>query len=344
MIVKNQDFVDLILQSLEMDGYGEKSSTRLQVMTDKARETTEKIFNKKIYLRGLIEISNECQNNCYYCGIRRNNTRIQRYRLTEAEILDSVHIGKMLGFHTYVLQGGEGVWSDVELQSILRKIKEIQPSCAVTLSLGERSWESFQLLKKSGADRYLLRHETCNEKLYRSLHPRSMSLSKRLQSLKDLKELHFQVGSGFMIGVPGQTPQHIVEDLRFLKALEPAMIGIGPYVSHHDTPFRNCPNGSVDQTIILISILRLMFPKANIPATTSLQTLAKDGRSRAILAGANVFMPNLTPAKYRKEYSLYDNKACFEMEAAENLIDLKREIEKIGNQVDMGRGDYQGNV
>lgn len=314
-----------------------------EAVFEKARAMTDLHFHKKIYVRGLIEFTNHCHNNCYYCGIRRDNDEVERYRITPEELEAAVAVGAEAGFQTFVLQGGEDAYfTDERLADWVRRIKKIQPSCAITLSVGERSMESYARLKEAGADRFLLRHETYDPAHYKKLHPKEMDQQKRMKCLMDLKALGYQVGSGFMVGSPYQTIENLVEDFMFLQEFQPAMIGIGPYVRHHATPFRDFENGSVELTAMCIAILRLLFPTANIPSTTAMQTLAEDGRNRGILAGANVFMPNLSPPRVRKSYALYDNKAAFALEAAENLRDLKEQIAELGYEIVMSRGDFTG--
>lgn len=314
-----------------------------EAVFEKARAVSDRHFHKKIYVRGLIEFSNYCHNNCYYCGIRRGNDEVDRYRLTTEEMEAAVAVGAQAGFQTFVLQGGEDAYfTDERLAEWLRRIKRIQPGCAITLSVGERSRQSYARLKEAGADRFLLRHETYDSEHYKKLHPKEMDRERRLACLNELKALGYQVGSGFMVGSPYQSTENLVEDFMFLQKLQPAMIGIGPYVRHHATPFRDFENGSVELTAMCIAILRLLFPTANIPSTTAMQTLAADGRNRGILAGANVFMPNLSPPRVRESYALYDNKAAFALEAAENLRDLKAQIAELGYEIVMSRGDFKG--
>ena len=314
-----------------------------EAVFEKARAVADRHFHKKIYVRGLIEFTNYCHNNCYYCGIRRGNDEVDRYRLTTEEMEAAVAVGAQAGFQTFVLQGGEDAYfTDERLADWLRRIKRIQPGCAITLSVGERSRQSYARLKEAGADRFLLRHETYDSEHYKKLHPKEMDRERRLACLNELKALGYQVGSGFMVGSPYQSTENLVEDFMFLQKLQPAMIGIGPYVRHHATPFRDFENGSVELTAMCIAILRLLFPTANIPSTTAMQTLAADGRNRGILAGANVFMPNLSPPRVRESYALYDNKAAFALEAAENLRDLKAQIAELGYEIVMSRGDFKG--
>ncbi len=311
-----------------------------QLLAEKADAVRKAYYGTEVYVRGLIEISNYCKNDCYYCGIRRSNGKAQRYRLTEGEILDCCRKGWALGFRTFVLQGGEDPWyTDERICSIVRHIKEEFPECAVTLSIGEKSRESYAAYRAAGADRYLLRHETANTAHYGQLHPASMSLDNRKRCLYDLKALGYQVGAGFMVGAPYQTPSHILEDLRFLQALHPDMIGIGPYITHADTPFCGMASGGLHETLRLLSILRLMFPYALIPATTALGTIHPQGRELGMKAGANVAMPNLSPAAVREKYTLYDNKLCTGSGAAEALSDLSQRMESVGYQVVSARGD-----
>lgn len=309
----------------------------------RARQLRSMHYGNKVYIRGLIEFTNYCRNGCFYCGINSACKTVKRYRLTKDEILECCMNGYDLGFRTFVLQGGEDAYfTDDILVDIISKIKENYPDCAVTLSIGERSYESYKRLKEAGADRYLLRHETANGEHYKMLHPDNMSLENRKQCLFNLKELGFQVGAGFMVGTPGQTAWQLADDLEFLKELEPHMIGIGPFIPHHDTIFASEGQGSVELTLYLLSILRIMFPKVLLPATTALGTVRYDGRERGILAGANVVMPNLSPLNHRKDYSLYDNKICTGEETAECIECLRKRMEKIGYKVVVDRGDYMG--
>lgn len=299
-------------------------------------------YNTHVYIRGLIEISNYCKNDCYYCGIRRSNKNADRYRLTKEQIMECCSIGYALGFRTFVLQGGEdGQFTDDLVCDIIKSIKDHHPDCAVTLSLGEKPYSSYKTFYDAGADRYLLRHETACEEHYNKLHPSSMTLSNRKDCLFNLKEIGFQTGSGFMVGSPYQTIDNIIADLRFLQELQPEMIGIGPYITHKDTPFNNMPSGSLELTLKLIAILRMMFPKALIPATTALGTMVQGGREMGIQAGANVVMPNLSPVNTRKLYDIYDNKLCTDEEAAESLDKLKESMNKIGYEIVIDRGDYK---
>lgn len=300
------------------------------------------VYGTDVYLRGLIELSNVCKNDCYYCGIRAGNSKVDRYRLAADDILECTRAGYTLGYRTFVLQGGEDpALTDDFLTSVVRQIKNEHPDCAVTLSVGERSRDSYAALREAGTDRYLLRHETASDGHYRKLHPASMSLAERKKCLWTLKDLGYQVGSGFMVGSPWQKTDNLVADIRFLQELQPDMIGIGPFLRHADTPFSEFPNGSLEMTLRLISILRLMFPYALIPATTALGTIHPIGRERGLAAGANVVMPNLSPVDVRKLYTLYDNKICTGEEAAECRECLEHRITAAGYEVVVDAGDVR---
>lgn len=305
-----------------------------------ARKAVEPYYGNNVYIRGLIEFTNYCKNDCYYCGIRKSNGKVSRYRLTKEEILECAAAGNQLGFRTFVLQGGEdGFFGDELVAEIVSSLKQAHPDCAVTLSIGEHSRETYKLWREAGADRYLLRHETADEKHYRKLHPDSLSLENRKRCLFDLKELGYQVGSGFMVGSPGQTVECLVKDLSFLQELKPDMIGIGPFIPHKDTPFGKEQAGDLSMTLMLLSVLRLLFPAVLLPATTALGTLHPNGRELGILAGANVVMPNLSPVSVRKKYELYDNKICTGEEAAECAGCLAGRINSIGYRIVECRGD-----
>jgi len=311
-----------------------------ELLAARAGAVREKIYGKAVYVRGLIEFSNICRNDCYYCGIRKSNAKVDRYRLTGQEILDCVREGYGLGFRTFVLQGGEDNWFTKErMASLIRQIKEGYPDCVVTLSLGERTREEYECWRRAGADRYLLRHETADEEHYGKLHPSEMSLAVRKMCLYDLKFLGYQVGAGFMVGSPGQTADCLAKDLLFLKELRPHMVGIGPFVPHHDTRFAREKAGSVELTLFLLSVIRILLPKVLLPATTALGTMDPQGREKGLQAGANVVMPNLSPQKNRKQYELYDNKICTGEEAAECLECLARRVEQAGYHLCSGRGD-----
>ena len=315
-------------------------SSAAELLRRYADETRQKSYGKKVFLRGLIEVSSYCRNDCLYCGIRRSNKEADRYRLSREEIMSCCENGYGLGFRTFVMQGGEdSFFTDDFMCSVISEIKEKYPDCAVTLSLGERSYDSYKRMKEAGADRYLLRHEAASEELYSKLHPAEMSLAHRKECLFQLRELGYQVGAGFMVGAPHQTTDHIIADLRFLQELRPQMIGIGPFVPHHNTPFAEESGGTLTLTLRLLGILRLMFPKVLMPATTALGTIAPNGRELGLKTGCNVVMPNLSPVKVRKKYDLYDNKICTGEEAAECRGCLQRRIESAGYEVSAERGD-----
>jgi biotin synthase len=307
---------------------------------DKARSLREQIYGKGVFTRGLIEFTNYCKNDCRYCGIRRSNSHADRYRLTKEEILDCCRQGYELGFRTFVLQGGEdGYYTDEKMVEIIRAIKEAYPECALTLSIGEKTKESYQQYFDAGADRFLLRHETADACHYQTLHPEELSLEHRMQCLWDLKEIGYQVGCGFMVGSPGQTAATLAKDMKFIEALQPDMVGIGPFVPHHDTPFAKEKGGTVAQTLYLLSLLRLLKPNLLLPATTALGTIDPRGREKGILAGGNVVMPNLSPTTVRKKYELYDNKICTGDEAAECRNCLNNRMQSIGYELVIDRGD-----
>ncbi|MDR2353888.1 MAG: [FeFe] hydrogenase H-cluster radical SAM maturase HydE, partial [Deltaproteobacteria bacterium] len=309
----------------------------------KARETRDRVFHKEIFLRGLLEFSSYCKNDCLYCGIRRSNLNAERYRLSLEEILECCHEGYSLGFRTFVLQSGEDPhFTDKYLAEIVSALKNSFPDTAITLSVGERSPSAYALWKKAGADRYLLRHETRNPLHYQKLHPASMSLQNRLDCLRTLKDLGYQVGCGFMVGSPYQTTEHLADDLLFIKELKPHMVGIGPFIPHHDTPFKDFAAGSVELTLYLLGIIRLLEPKVLLPATTALGTLDDLGREKGVLSGANVIMPILTPASVRKKYLLYDNKICIGDKAQLCRFCVERRMDNIGYNINVSRGDYPG--
>ncbi len=330
--------------SLTLDQYEALITARDQEAADLlaqlARTAREAVYGTAVYTRGLIEISNICKNDCLYCGIRGSNANCDRYRLTPEGILACCEEGYALGFRTFVLQGGEdGYFTDQVLCPLIREIKSRYPDCAVTLSLGERSRESYQRLFDAGADRYLLRHETADEAHYRSLHPPAMSFARRMECLRDLKEIGYQVGCGFMVGSPGQTPAMLAKDLKFIEEFQPDMCGIGPFIPHRDTPFRASPPGNVALTCYLLSIIRLISPAILLPATTALGTIHPSGREMGVLAGANVVMPNLSPMAVRKKYALYDNKICTGEESAQCRGCLSARMESVGYSLVTHRGD-----
>ena len=306
-----------------------------------ARQVRERTYGNRVFIRGLIEFTNYCKNDCYYCGIRRSNKKAARYRLTKEDILDCCRQGYELGFRTFVLQGGEdGYFTAERLTELIREIKNGYPDCALTLSVGEKKEEEYRAFREAGADRYLLRHETADPDHYRILHPEPLSLENRKHCLFLLKKLGFQTGAGFMVGSPGQTPETLAEDFLFLKKLDPEMVGIGPFISHGDTPFREQPDGTMEDTLFYLALLRLMLPRVLLPATTALGTIHPSGREKGILSGANVVMPNLSPLSVRKKYMLYDGKISTGDEAAEGVKNLKKRMEAIGCQIVTDRGDY----
>lgn len=309
----------------------------------RALAVRERAYGRDVYIRGLIEFTNYCRNDCYYCGIRRSNRCAQRYRLTREEILECCREGYALGFRTFVLQGGEDPWFTRErMTELVSAIRAAYPDCAITLSLGERSREDYEAWFRAGANRYLLRHETADHGLYRRLHPPELSLDHRMECLRDLKEIGYQVGCGFMVGSPTQTPEMLVEDLRFLRQFQPHMVGIGPFIPHRDTPFRDQPAGTAALTLRLLAIIRLMLPQVLLPATTALGTIQGDGRQQGMRWGANVVMPNLSPLSVRKKYLLYDNKIATGEEAAESVAQLRESMAAIGFRVVTDRGDWKG--
>ena len=300
----------------------------------------DSIYGRNIFMRGLIEISNHCRNNCFYCGISRS-AKVRRYRLSPEQILQCCDIGSRLGFRTFVLQGGEDAWfTDDVLCKLIADIKHQHPDCAVTLSLGERGRDSFRRLREAGADRYLLRHETADPHHYALLHPSEMSFDHRMQCLHDLRDLGFQVGAGFMVGSPGQTVDTLMKDLEFIQDFRPEMVGIGPFIPADGTPFEHERAGSVELTLRLLAIIRLLHPHVLLPATTTLGPLHPTGRERAIMAGANVVMPNLSPQDTRALYSIYNNKLSTGSEAAESAADLRLRLKAIGFNIPDSRGDY----
>ena len=305
-----------------------------------ARKERHQHYGHDVYIRGLIEFTNYCKNDCYYCGIRKSNAGVMRYRLGEEQILSCCSAGYALGFRTFVLQGGEDGWfTDERMVRIVGAIKSRFPDCALTLSIGERSKESYQALFQAGADRYLLRHETFNAAHYSLLHPSSLTAASRQKCLWTLKDIGYQVGAGFMAGAPGQTPEYLAEDLLFLEKLKPHMVGIGPFIPHHATPFAGELAGTLEETLFLLGLIRLLLPKVLLPATTALGTIAPNGRELGILSGANVIMPNLSPADVRENYTLYDNKLCTGAEAAAGIQELKDRMCAIGYQIVTDRGD-----
>jgi biotin synthase len=333
--------------SLSLDEYEtlltDRDAETAEYLAAEAVKQRKAVYGTKVFVRGLIEISNRCKNDCLYCGIRLSNGKCNRYRLTEEQILACADEGYRLGLHTVVMQGGEDpYYTDEVLVRIIKGIKAQHPDSAVTLSLGERSRESYKALREAGADRYLLRHETADAEHYRKLHPAEMSFENRMRCLRDLKELGYQTGCGFMVGSPYQTMRALAEDLKFIETFRPEMCGIGPFIPHHETPFAKEPAGSVELTCYLLSIIRLIHPRVLLPATTALGTMHPKGRELGILAGANVLMPNLSPVDVRKQYELYDNKICTGEESAQCMQCLSERIRAIGYEITAERGDYAG--
>ena len=331
-------------RSLTLDEYEALLLHRSEALSAELRERAVRVrravYGNTVFTRGLVEISSFCRNDCLYCGIRRSNARAERYRLSPEDILTCCREGWELGFRTFVLQGGEDGWfTDKILCPLLRQIKAEFPDCAVTLSLGERSRESYQRLFDAGADRYLLRHETADKAHYAALHPPELSWEHRMECLRILREIGYQVGCGFMVGSPGQTEKELAKDLKFIESFRPEMCGIGPFIPHCDTPFRSQPAGSVDLCCYLLSILRLIQPNLLLPATTALGTLDPAGREKGILAGANVVMPNLSPVSVRKKYMLYNNKICTGEESAQCRSCLSDRMKSIGYELVTDRGD-----
>ncbi|MEG2353672.1 MAG: [FeFe] hydrogenase H-cluster radical SAM maturase HydE [Clostridium sp.] len=313
--------------------------TSKKYLLHKAHETRMKTYGNKVYIRGLIEFTNYCKKNCVYCGIRAENKNADRYRLTVDEIIQCADLGDKLGYKTYVLQGGEdSYFTDDIMIDIITKIKNKYPNNAITLSLGERSYESYEKMFKAGADRYLLRHETATKELYERLHPNS-SFENRRKSLEDLKRIGYQIGAGFMVGLPGQSNEDLLNDLMYLKELDPHMCGIGPFIPHKDTELRDELPGTLEQTTTMLALVRLLLPNILLPSTTALGSIDPLGREMGIRAGANVVMPNLSPTNVREKYSLYDGKICTGDEAAECMLCIENRIKKSGFEVDVTRGD-----
>lgn len=342
---------DKLIDKLRLNTFLEKEEYKMLIenrsacagyLFENARQVRDSVYSNRVFIRGLIEISNHCKNDCLYCGIRRSNRSVSRYRLGEDEIAACASLGYSLGFRTFVLQGGEDAYfTDEILCSVIKRIKLECLGSAVTLSLGERSFESYSALKKAGADRYLLRHETAQREHYYKLHPQDMSYENRLQCLENLKSLGYQTGAGFMVGSPYQTADNLARELVFLKKLRPQMVGIGPFVPHCQTPLGSFECGSAELTLFMLSLIRLALPHALLPATTALATVDGMGHINGINAGANVIMPNLTPQSERGKYMLYNNKAQTGVQAAEGLALLKAQISRAGYEIVEDRGDYK---
>ena len=315
------------------------TSENRETLYNYALKTKQAYYGDKIYLRGLIEFSNICRQDCLYCGIRASNAKVERYRLTPEEILACCDQGHKLGYQTFVLQSGEDLWfTEGILSALVQEIKQRYPEAAITLSIGERSVETYQSLFMAGVDRFLMRHETASKELYETLHP-TMHFEDRRGCLKALKDLGYQVGAGFMVGLPGQTPADLAEDLQYLKEFQPDMIGIGPFIPHSETPLGTQKSGTLEDTLVMVALARLLIPKSLMPATTALGTLHPEGRELALKAGANVVMPIITPTSVRKQYALYENKICGDDHPEDCRYCIERRIQSVGFQVDLGRGD-----
>lgn len=331
------------MHSLIVSEYEELIAGRTDAIAEyaasRAVEVRHMHYGRDVYIRGLIEVGNVCRNDCYYCGIRRSNHNCERYVLNRSQILESCAEGYDIGFRTFVMQGGEGTLSVDEICAVTSEIRQLYPDCAVTLSLGEYSYDEYKKMFDAGADRYLLRHETADSEHYSKLHPAELSFENRMRCLRDLKDIGFQVGCGFMVGSPYQRNISLAKDLKFIEEFQPDMCGIGPFIPQHDTPFGNMPAGTVQQTVYLLSLIRLIKPNILLPATTALGTISQDGRERGMLAGANVVMPNLSPYENRAKYALYDNKLSSGRESAQNLRQLRESMNSIGYNIVISRGD-----
>lgn len=347
-MLESKPFIDCLLAKGKLSGQDwevllnilGQSKTDVQYLADLAREVQRKNYGNRVFLRALVEISNYCPNSCTYCGISRWNSSVCRYRLTPATIINSIRHGYEIGYRSFVLQGGEDPYfKDEVLVNLIHSIKGMYPEIALTLSVGERSRASYQVLFEAGADRYLLRHETANETRYQIFHP-GMSFKHRIESIKTLKDIGFQTGTGFLVGLPGLSISSYAADFVFMQDVQPHMIGIGPFIPHHSTPLASENPGNIDQVKILISLLRIAFPTALIPATTALGTLDPASRFEALTLGANVLMPNITPLEQRKNYALYDGKRITQDESAEELKKIMSICEQYGMQVELSRGDH----
>ena len=308
---------------------------------EQARKTAFQYYSGRVFIRGLVEISNYCKNNCFYCGIRRDNHTLARYRLTPEVILACIQNGYSLGLRSFVMQGGEDPgFPDSTVIKIIREFRRSFPDASLTLSLGEKSREIYQQFFEAGADRYLLRHETASKAHYDRIHPPEMSFNARIQGLHDLTSVGFQTGAGFMVGSPFQTPEDLAHDLLFLKDLNPHMVGLGPFITQADTPFAQFPSGTAAETLVMLALTKLMLPKAMLPATTALVTLLEGNRKPAFDVGANVVMPNISPLNTRKLYNLYSGKLATGAESAEGLCILVEQIKAAGYTPEFSRGDH----
>lgn len=331
--LSHSEWTELIADRTEQD---------IEYAGEVARSIADQRFGKKIYFRGIIEFTNFCKNDCFYCGIRRSNSLVSRYRLDMEDILSSCEAGYLHGFRTFVLQGGEDAYFNDDIMcDIVKKIRERYPDCAITLSLGERSRESYQKLFDAGANRYLLRHESACDTLYAKWHPQELKLKNRLECLKNLREIGYQTGCGFMVGAPWQTAEDLACDMEFISEFKPQMVGIGPFIPHKDTPFGCYAAGEVGLTLFMMSLCRIMLPNVLLPATTALETVRGEGRKLGVLAGCNVVMPNLSPQNVRKKYLLYNDKAGTDDTVESGIRKLREHMSEIGYEVVCGRGDYK---
>jgi len=311
-----------------------------QYLSNAALRVKEEFYGKEIYIRGIVEFSNFCKQNCLYCGIRKDNAHVDRYRLSHKEIVEACRKGYALGYRTFVLQSGEDPYfTDDRVVAIIKDIRDNFKDAAITLSLGEKTKRSYKKFYDAGADRYLLRHETANEKLYDKLHE-NMTFQNRKECLYDLKEIGYQVGAGLMVGSPGQKKTDLIDDLRFLKELKPQMVGMGPYLTHKETPLKDSENGSLTETLVMLSLVRLILPEVLLPATTAVGTIDDYGREQAILAGCNVVMPNISPMEVRKKYELYENKICVDDQPEECRFCIEGRVKCTGSTLNMCRGDH----
>ena len=301
-----------------------------------ADEVRKKYLGDEVHLRGLIEFTNICKRNCMYCGLRRDNKSLNRYRLSHEEIIDFAKKAVSYGYKTLVLQGGEDDYYTVErLVPIVKDLKAL--GVALTLSIGERPFEEYEALKKAGADRFLLRIETTDKELYEKLDP-GMSHENRIQCLKNLRKLGYEVGSGCLVGLPGQKIESLADDILFFKELDVDMNGIGPFIPNEDTPLKDAEGGQFELALKVMAIVRLLLPDINIPATTAMETLNKQGRVIALQCGANVVMPNVTEGEYRKLYALYPGKICTGDTPAHCRGCISGKIRGIGRIVSDGPG------
>lgn len=312
----------------------------LEELYKEARETANATFSNKIYIRALIEFSNYCKEGCYYCGINRNKSSVKRFRLSKDEIYSAAETAYEAGFRTFVLQGGEDTHiTDEDFAEIISHLKK-NYDAAITLSLGVRSYDAYKLFKDAGADRFLLRHETADVDIFQKLHPWDQSLERRLKAIYDLKELGYQVGTGFMVAAPFTNHESHIKDIKLIREIDPAMIGIGPFIPSKGTRFEAYPAGTVELTRKLLAILRIEHPKALIPSTTALNTISETGRIKGILSGANVIMPNVSPKFARDNYNLYDGKKASGLEAIEGVRELNEYLKEFGYEIEFTRGDY----